>query len=116
MTAPTMRLDEIARVIGPGDPPVELKQARVFILDDHLIIYDAHQGKAVVHTAATITEFTRSRFPRREPHLATTASGDVWQIYRGGCGCGSPIKKVTWRDAVKDTESHFAAIQPAEMA
>lgn len=104
MTAPSVLLDMIAKVHGPND--IAYITTRAFLFADnendgrlHAVIYRAEQGKAVPIHFLGITDWTRSRAPRSTPHTLTDDEGNTWSFYRGGCGCGSPIKKVTWRQA-----------------
>lgn len=106
--APPLLLNEIGRVRNDRfNNPV----ARTFVFDaiddrpGFVATYISHQGKAVLYDAAPITEFRRSRIPRGTPHVAVTESGEEWNMTREGCGCGNPIKRVTWTQVLKDWEN-----------
>lgn len=84
--------------------------ARTFVFDAHdgrpgfVATYIAKGDQAVLYSIRPISEFRRSRIPRSTPHIAVTEDGD-WKMTRSGCGCGSPIKKVTWTRVLKDWEA-----------
>jgi hypothetical protein len=100
MATPNVVLDELSRVESSS---FTARSARTFILDDQtttrIAVYVAQNGKAVMAHSAVVESFDRSRAPRSTPHTITTTDGQTWQVYREGCGCGSPIKRVSWRDA-----------------
>lgn len=81
--------------------------------EGYVVVYIAKDGVAVPAHMAKLVSFTRSRYPRREPHLVEvqTAEGEteVWECTLAGCGCGSPIKRVTWTTALKDYEASLEA-------
>ena len=107
MSVPSVILDEYTRTVAPDG--TQLLQARVFILDDRFAIYRAVNGKAEMVYHGTVANLERSRHPRRTPHILTTSTDETWDLLRYGCGCGSPIKKITWRNAYKDLAAADAA-------
>jgi len=120
-----LALSEIARVILPDGTVI--RESRIFVFDTWFAIYISSHGKAVPVHIVPLANFARSRSPRTQPHILTAASGDEtaasetsasessteWACTRGGCGCGSPIKKVSARQAWLDIEAHAASLTTA---
>lgn len=109
-------LDEIAHIVTPS---FTAQVARVFVFDawegtpGFVSVYVGKEGKPHLLRREYIASFTRSRRPRREPHIIILESGEEWLCHKGGCGCGSPIKQVNTRRALSDYEKWFAGtLQP----
>lgn len=106
MAVPPIHLDEIAKVTTPGG--TILHPTRSVIFDTHAVIFVAENGKAVPAHIIEVSEFNRSRHPRTQPHTLTDTSGDTWCFERGGCGCGNPVKKASWRMGLAAVEQYLA--------
>jgi len=100
-----MLLDVIAKTTTPTFTEAT---TRVFVFSEwedtpgFVAVYIGRAGKPVLLALEPITSFTSTRFPRREPYRLTTQSGEEWTIFKGGCGCGSPIRRLTSRQALDD--------------
>lgn len=98
-------LDDIVRVVTPAFTEAV---ARIFVFDEwegtpgFASIYVARKSNPYLLAIEPIASYSRSPRPRREPHIITLGSGDEWFCYKGGCGCGSPIKRLTTRLALAD--------------
>lgn len=109
-------LDVIAKITTPTftEPTT-----RVFIFDEweglpgFVSVYIGKQGKSILLAHEPILSFTRARYPRRDPHIVTLQSGEEWQLTQGGCGCGSPIRRLSIRQALTDHDNNpFPVAQP----
>lgn len=69
-----------------------VKPARLFVTDDGRAAVVAENGRDPV-TVATAEGVTAERGPRG--WTVATADGDWTASRRGGCGCGSPLKRAT---------------------
>lgn len=99
-------LDTIGKVTTPTftEPT-----ARIFVFDAQddspgfIAVYTAKNGRSTLRALEPIASFTNTRLPRRDPYLVHTLTDGPdapWQIQRGGCGCGSPIKRLSQRNAL----------------
>lgn len=60
-------------------------------------VWQQQQGRTYLIHDEPVSSFERSRVAG-EPHRLTLASGEQWQIVKqGGCGCGSPLRRLNWR-------------------
>lgn len=103
MALPPQVADLIGKVVTPAfTEPV----ARVFVFAEwegrpgFAAIYTGKQGQPFLRDLQPITLYVSSPRPRTEPFRITTTAGDEWLVYKGGCGCGSPIKRATTRMAL----------------
>lgn len=113
MALPPRLLDDIGRFTTPTfSEPV----TRIFIFDTFesapgfVIVYTAKSGKPFIRAVSTFSSYTPSPRPRREPSTITTTSGEQWSFQKGGCGCGSPIRRVTLRQALDDYAAQAAPV------
>lgn len=101
-------LDAIGKVVTPSfTEPV----SRIFVfepwedLPGFASVYIGRSNRPFLLATTPITNFTNTRYPRREPYRLTLPDDSEWQIYKGGCGCGSPIRRLNIRMALDDYES-----------
>lgn len=100
---------QLADIIGRiTTPTLNEPVSRTFIFDawedtpGFVIVYTAKSGKPFIAATADIATYTPSPKPRNQPYLITTTTGEQWSVLRGGCGCGSPIRRLTLRQALDD--------------
>lgn len=94
----TTQLDGIyVRVIAPDGTVTH--RAKAFVIDDRLRVAIAEGAVIKPVLSVEVTELVRSPDQgKRTPYRVTTAQGE-YELWAEGCGCNSPLKRWTWRDA-----------------
>lgn len=66
-------------------------------------VWQQQQGKTfVVDERSDVASYTPSR-AKGAPTVVTFADGESWEIVKaGGCACGSPLRRITWRTEPKE--------------
>jgi hypothetical protein len=102
-------------MIGRSEIGAEtLAVSRIFVFDARddlpgfVMVYIARNGKPYLHTAQPIESFSRSPKPRSTPHEITLQSGETITCQLAGCGCGNPIKRMSWSQAQSDWDKMVA--------
>ena len=73
-------------------------RARVAVVDGVLGIWTERGREAVLEFKAQVAEVAQSPQPRLRPSTITLLDGTTLTVRRtGGCGCGSPLKKLSIR-------------------
>lgn len=112
MAAPPILLDAIGSLTSPG---FTAKTSRAFVFGpsgdrpSFIAVYTEVSGKATLSRSGEVVEFVRSRIPRRDPHMIKMASGEEWSFAVVGCGCGNPVRRVNWTQAIKDLDALVVA-------
>ena len=75
-------------------------------------VYVAKDGGVELVASANVIDYNpRQRVTRRQPAIVTVASPsdptltEQWTLLTGPCGCGSPIKRMNWTQALADHDA-----------
>lgn len=89
---------EYVRVVLP-DGTTE-PRGKAWMVDGTLLIIGAQNGGARFVLRSPVISTQMSNQPKRIPHVIETEAGVV-QVTVAACGCGSPLKRINYREAMK---------------
>ena len=90
---PTIVRDDFPARVKIGDR--QFRRGRVIVDDEGRAVVVVHAASGALETVAlgTGAEIERQRNARNI--VVRTAEGETWEVERGGgCGCGSPLKRL----------------------
>lgn len=96
---------EYVRVVLP-DGTAEPK-GKAWMVDGTLLIIGADKGSARFVFRSPVISTQMSKHPKTVPHIIETEAGTV-TVTVAPCGCGSPLKRVAYRDALRLAEQAVA--------
>lgn len=83
-----------ARIVTPAKT---FERARLVVQAGRAYVWEEQAGGVVPLVLQSDAVLERDR-SAAAPYQVVTASGEVWECKKsGGCGCGSPLKRLDWR-------------------